>query len=65
MFIKPPYPILTWERNTERRCAAGEPSILLYWPSNNDFMLRLVNRLSRLSPAQLVGTTYEAPLTKE
>lgn len=49
MTSKSPYPILTWARNTERRRAAGEPPIRVHWPSNNNFMLCFVTRLSRLS----------------
>ena len=48
MTSKSPYPILTWTRNTERRCAAGEPPIRFHWPSNSDFMLRFVTHLGHL-----------------
>lgn len=61
MFSKPPYPILIWERNTERRCAAGEPPIRFHWPSNNDFVLRFVTRLSHLLRDLPRAERYMAP----
>ena len=48
MTSKSSYPILTWVRNTERRCAEGEPPIRFHRLSNYDFVLRFGTCLNKL-----------------
>jgi hypothetical protein len=43
------YTILTWSRNTERRCAAGEPPIRLHWPIRTGAMVRIATHFSGLA----------------